>query len=247
MYFHGGKSGRAPWTARSSNERRPRCHRFDLDTKSVGTERKLTTRRISKTLELIVTNTFRTPSYIPRSARAAELFEANVWSHEAIGSQPGERRIATPAIVARTLHHSCSHRIEINVAASSQHMLVPGYQARLVAALPQGACALRCLIHVLDISRPERLHQLRHPAHSQRRDEQMNVVRHQRVRVHEHAVAQRCVGQRFQVHMEVPFAEEARLAIVSTLHYMQREIGQQKARAAGHRASERADRSQRSA
>ena len=44
LCFHGGKSGRAPWTARSSNERRPRGHRFDLGTKCVGTERKLTTR-----------------------------------------------------------------------------------------------------------------------------------------------------------------------------------------------------------
>ena len=102
------------------------------------------------------------------------------------------------------------------------------------SGLPQRAGALLRLIHVLDVSRSERLHQLRNGADSQRCDEQMNVVRHQRVRVQEHTKAYRCLGKPLQVDLEVPFVEEAWPAIVSTLHDVQRQIGHQKTRAARH-------------
>jgi hypothetical protein len=67
----------------------------------------------------------------------------------------------------------------------------------------------------------------------------MDVIGHEDVRVHEHAVVPACFRKRTQVDAEVLLSQEAGTPINAALHDMQRQIGKEEAGTAWHRAPNR--------
>jgi len=64
----------------------------------------------------------------------------------------------------------------------------------------------------------------------------MNVVRHQYVRVNLDPMENRTFAERSQVHFVIAVHEEASLAVVPTLHDVQRQVSGRKAKSARHSA-----------
>jgi hypothetical protein len=68
--------------------------------------------------------------------RLTQLLERRVRRNEGIETRPGQRRIIAPAIFGGMANHSRAYRIEIDVAACRENVLVACHEARLVSAFP---------------------------------------------------------------------------------------------------------------
>jgi hypothetical protein len=86
---------------------------------------------------------------------------------------------ARPGVVLRFRHDSCSDRIELDVTAAGQEVLVPRDEARLVATFPQGSAPAFEAVVLTCLPPAKTLHELAEAGGFAGREQQVDVVRHQ--------------------------------------------------------------------
>ena len=92
--------------------------------------------------------------------------------------------------------------------------------ARIESALPQAAPAVQAAVEILGVLPGHVLHQSADAAFLPARHHQVNVIRHQRMAMHQDAAVIGVVGEKFEKLVPVFVREKDRLSIIATLRDM---------------------------
>lgn len=133
--------------------------------------------------------------------------------------------MAGPTIVARIGDHRSAHGVEFDVAVAVHEVAAVADQTGFVTSFPQGAAAVVCGVDVSNIAPPKSLHKAWDGAFRRWRQQQVDMVRHQHIRMDRAALAAGHVTQFAAIAQVVSVVEEAWLAVVAPLNDMLRNTG----------------------
>ena len=146
--------------------------------------------------------------------------------------------IARPRIVRGVDHHRRANRIQFDVTLTGEQIGLRVHQRRPVAAVPQRARSLVAAVDELHITPPKGNDELWHGPRFLRREQQVDMVRHQSVRVQRAPRVRQRFAQPVQVAPVIVFPKETSLAIVAALHNVQGNAIEVDSGTAGHGPSQ---------
>jgi hypothetical protein len=120
------------------------------------------------------------------------------------------------------LHKAGTQRIQLDVPVAGEQVRLRLHDARAVAALPKRARAFVRAIHVLGLELGDVLHEAAAPFGRRRRQEQVNVIGHEAVRMEITIEAVQRTAQAKKIKGAVGIGMKARSAIVAPLNEMHR-------------------------
>lgn len=150
------------------------------------------------------------------------------------GETKGIAAIAAPPVVCRVIDHVGAHRVEFDVALAGKQVGFGLDEGGFVAAVPQCAGAAVDGVDVLHVTPTDGDDEVGHGFCVLWREQQVYVVGHEGVGMQGEVFFAQGFAQPVQVSVVVFFCEEAGLAIVSSLHDVQRNGIEMDALAAGH-------------
>jgi len=127
-------------------------------------------------------------------------------------------RIAGPAIVGGITNDTGSNRIEFDVSAAGQQVPVGIDDARSKSPFPKRSGALMPVVEPSNKASSERLHRAAKGLVCRRRDQQMDVIRHQHIGMHRKLVLARDFRKPVQIATMISIVDEDRLPVVSSLY-----------------------------
>jgi len=120
--------------------------------------------------------------------------------------------------------HAGAYRVEVDVTAAAQRVVVAADEAGLVTTFPQGAGAPVASIELADVLTSEFLHQARHRTDLRWRDEQVDVVVHEHIGVQNDTRVEQGLAQQMQIAPPITVIEEAKQPIVAALDDVLRDV-----------------------
>ena len=137
----------------------------------------------------------------------------------------GITRVTGIRVLAGTLHHAGTYRIEFDVPLAGEQITVVLYQAGVVPALPQGAGAPVQSVDGLHVLATQGLHDAGDGGGPGGRDQQVHVVGHQHVGVDVALVPARGGRQYLQVEVVVGGLKEHGLLVHAAHEHMLGHVG----------------------
>jgi len=122
----------------------------------------------------------------------------------------------------RLCRHPRTHRIELDISVTREKVLVAVHEGCLEPPLPHRACAAAAIVDDTHISATEVLHHPGRGAGLLRRREQMHVIRHQYVGMHQAAVCRCCIGEAIEIQPVIVTGIKAGCPVVAALDNVQR-------------------------
>ena len=116
------------------------------------------------------------------------------------------------------MDHLCAHRVELDVPIAREYIGRRIHEAGSKATLPQRACPAVAIVEVPHINTSEISHQLSTRRGLSGRKKQVDVIRHQAVRMHSALHSHRRLAELVQVNEIIAVYSKAGLPIVSALY-----------------------------
>jgi hypothetical protein len=153
---------------------------------------------------------------------------------EVVGQSVPVSMVGAPPKLTRVAYNSSPYGIELDVPIATENVGFAVDEARFEAPLPKRSLPLHHRVEEAHVTAPEGLHQLPNAARVSGRDEQVDVVAHQRVGMHATLESLRLVGKVSQVLQVMDFEYETRPPIHASLDDVLRNSGKVESRRARH-------------
>ena len=135
------------------------------------------------------------------------------------------------------LDHPGANRVEFDVSITPHHVVFFVGKTGSEPPLPERAATTIGAVDVLHVALAESLHQLPDTAGCFGGEQQMDMIRHQRIRMNHAALGLGVLLQPFKIEAVVVFRIETGLPVIATLDDVNRDLRKHDAWTSGHNST----------
>ena len=141
-----------------------------------------------------------------------------------VGHALGMAMPTGPAVLGRMRYHPGPHRVQFDISAAGQQILLAIHGRRLEAAFPQGAAAPIGVVEMPHIAPADRLHPLAEAVRRRGRGQDVDVVGHQHIGMNGAAGFLRRIAQAVEIKAVIRVGRKCDAPIIAALNQVVRQV-----------------------